>query len=58
MGKSIQQSLGFPIHRLFVSPFLRCIQTAAEFVISLSAVNNVHRSAISDDIPDGPSNVK
>ncbi|CAJ2669931.1 unnamed protein product [Trifolium pratense] len=58
MGRSIQQSLGFPIHRLFVSPFLRCIQTAAEFVISLSAVNNVHGSIISDDIPDDPSNVK
>ncbi|GAU48251.1 hypothetical protein TSUD_174890 [Trifolium subterraneum] len=57
-GKSIQQSLGFPIHQLFVSPFLRCIQTAAEFVISLSAVNDVRENVPSDNILVDPSNVK
>jgi phosphohistidine phosphatase SixA len=58
MGKSIQQSFGFPIHRLFVSPFLRCIQTAAEFVTSLSTINDVRENVIKDDIPDDPSSVK
>ncbi|KAK2360327.1 Phosphoglycerate mutase family protein [Trifolium repens] len=58
MGKSIQQNLGFPIQRLFVSPFLRCIQTATEFVISLTFANDVRENIISDDIPNDLSNVK
>ncbi|KAI5430448.1 hypothetical protein KIW84_034869, partial [Lathyrus oleraceus] len=39
-GQGIRKNLGFPIHRLFVSPFLRCVQTAAEIVIALSTVND------------------
>ncbi|CAN7056550.1 unnamed protein product [Brassica rapa subsp. trilocularis] len=36
-GQRIRSQIGFPIHRVFVSPFLRCIQTAAEVVAALSA---------------------
>lgn len=58
IGQSIRQSLGLPIHRLIVSPFLRCIQTAAELVIALSAVNDVRESDISDNVLIDPSKVK
>ncbi|KAJ0246581.1 Phosphoglycerate mutase family protein [Hirschfeldia incana] len=38
-GQSILSQTGFPIHRIFVSPFLRCVQTASKVVgaFSLSA---------------------
>ncbi|CAJ1779755.1 unnamed protein product [Sphenostylis stenocarpa] len=36
-GRRLRDSLGFPIRRVFVSPFLRCVQTAVELVASLSA---------------------
>lgn len=36
-GKKLR-SVGFPIHRVIVSPFLRCLQTAAEVVRALCAV--------------------
>ncbi|MED6184493.1 hypothetical protein PIB30_047944 [Stylosanthes scabra] len=35
-GRSLRQSLGYPIHRVFVSPFLRCIQTASQVIAALS----------------------
>jgi hypothetical protein len=38
-GQRIRSQLGVPIHRVFVSPFLRCIQTASEVVAALSAVD-------------------
>ncbi|KAK7395574.1 hypothetical protein VNO78_16136 [Psophocarpus tetragonolobus] len=38
-GRRLRRSLGFPIGRIFVSPFLRCVQTAVEVVASLSAIN-------------------
>ncbi|KAL3814986.1 hypothetical protein ACJIZ3_016254 [Penstemon smallii] len=38
-GRKIRNHIGFPIHRVFVSPFLRCLQTAAEVVAALSAVS-------------------
>ncbi|KAL1818677.1 hypothetical protein ACET3Z_013546 [Daucus carota] len=28
-GRKLRENLGFPIHRIFASPFLRCLQTAA-----------------------------
>lgn len=37
IGKKLR-SVGFPIHRVIVSPFLRCLQTAAEVVRALCAV--------------------
>ncbi|GAB4861957.1 hypothetical protein Ancab_037212 [Ancistrocladus abbreviatus] len=33
------KKLSFPIHRVFVSPFLRCVQTASEVVAALCAVD-------------------
>ncbi|CAN8254129.1 unnamed protein product [Cochlearia groenlandica] len=38
-GQKIRSQIEFPIHRVFVSPFLRCIQTASEVVAALSSVN-------------------
>ncbi|XP_076948723.1 uncharacterized protein LOC143621082 [Bidens hawaiensis] len=39
-GKKFNKSLGFPIHRVFVSPFLRCLQTASEVIHALCAVDD------------------
>ncbi|KAG8363428.1 hypothetical protein BUALT_Bualt19G0021600 [Buddleja alternifolia] len=39
-GEKLRKQLGFPIHRVFVSPFLRCLQTAAEVLAALCAVAN------------------
>ncbi|KAF8081374.1 hypothetical protein N665_0890s0012 [Sinapis alba] len=49
-GQRIRSQVGFPIHRVIVSPFLRCIQTAAEVVAALSAVNLDHNAMSSEDI--------
>ncbi|XP_021748885.1 uncharacterized protein LOC110714641 [Chenopodium quinoa] len=35
VGTEFRTRIGFPIHRVFVSPFLRCIQTASEVVSAL-----------------------
>ncbi|KAG2260955.1 hypothetical protein Bca52824_080249 [Brassica carinata] len=35
-GQRIRYQTGFPIHRVFVSPFLRCVQTASKVVAALS----------------------
>lgn len=50
-GLKLRTHLGFPIHRVFVSPFLRCVQTASEVVSALCAL---------DDNPNAidPSKVK
>ncbi|KAH6767498.1 Phosphoglycerate mutase family protein [Perilla frutescens var. hirtella] len=50
-GDKLRKQLGFPIHRVFVSPFLRCLQTAAGVVSALSAVDKK-----SDDPYDLASN--
>ncbi|CAH8392100.1 unnamed protein product [Eruca vesicaria subsp. sativa] len=50
-GQRIRSQVGFPIHRVIVSPFLRCIQTAAEVVAALSAVNLDHNAMSSKDVP-------
>ncbi|KAK4416054.1 hypothetical protein Salat_2712800 [Sesamum alatum] len=50
-GEKFRKQLGFPIHRVFVSPFLRCLETAAEVVSALCAVANT-----SDDPNDLTSN--
>ncbi|KAJ6940164.1 hypothetical protein NC651_006333 [Populus alba x Populus x berolinensis] len=39
-GRKLKTDLGFPIHRVFVSPFLRCIQTASEVVSALCSVGD------------------
>lgn len=50
-GDKLRKQLPFPIHRVFVSPFLRCLQTAAEAVSALCAVDKK-----SDDPYDLSSN--
>lgn len=47
-GRELRRQLGFPIHRIFVSPFLRCVQTASEVVSALCAT-------VDDDKPTGGS---
>ncbi|CDY72568.1 BnaAnng41510D, partial [Brassica napus] len=48
-GQRIRSQI--PIHRVFVSPFLRCIQTASEVVSALSAVNVDPNAMSSKDVP-------
>ncbi|CAG7866059.1 unnamed protein product [Brassica rapa] len=43
-GQRIGSQTGFPIHRIFVSPFLRCIQTASQVVAALSSLPNAMSS--------------
>ncbi|KAJ4884955.1 Phosphoglycerate mutase family protein [Raphanus sativus] len=45
-GHRISSQVAFPIHRVFVSPFLRCIQTAVEVVAALSAVPSTDNSKL------------
>lgn len=62
-GQKIRSSIDFPIHRVFVSPFHRCVQTAAEVVRALcdvadhSGESNV-LSSNSDSVIIDPSKVK
>lgn len=60
-GKRLRDS-GYPIHRVVVSPFLRCLQTAAEVVRALCCVVDDHQLLLSmetsgDAVLD-PSRVK
>lgn len=57
-GRWFRKSLGFPIHRVFVSPFLRCVQTASEVVTALCAIHDDLDAFVGDAIPIDPSKVK
>ncbi|KAI4370340.1 hypothetical protein MLD38_018703 [Melastoma candidum] len=64
-GRKLRECrVGFPIHRAFVSPFLRCIQTAHEAVVALCAVDgdldgiDELDRACSDGINFDPSKIK
>ncbi|XP_058221691.1 uncharacterized protein LOC131331785 [Rhododendron vialii] len=60
-GLKFRTQLGFPIHRVFVSPFLRCLQTAAEVVSALCAVDDVvvdPDRMTSDGVQIDPSKLK
>lgn len=39
-GKKLITQLGYPIHRVFTSPFLRCVETASGVVSGLYADNH------------------
>ncbi|KAM7275206.1 hypothetical protein ACFE04_017072 [Oxalis oulophora] len=56
-GQKLKTRLGFPIHRVFVSPFLRCVQTAREVVSGLSAVGDDVSTGLADGSIDS-SNFK
>uniref|UniRef100_A0A5B6ZQ50 Phosphoglycerate mutase family protein n=1 Tax=Davidia involucrata TaxID=16924 RepID=A0A5B6ZQ50_DAVIN len=58
-GRKLRTHLGFPIHRVFVSPFLRCIQTASEVAFALCAVDNDPNNMTSDGVKKmDPSKLK
>lgn len=58
-GKKFNNSLGFPIHRVVVSPFLRCIQTASEVIHALCAVDDcVTHMSSADGVSIDPSKLK
>ncbi|XVF22808.1 hypothetical protein REPUB_Repub12eG0202800 [Reevesia pubescens] len=58
-GRAFRTHLPFPIHRVFVSPFLRCVQTASEVVTALCAVDdNPNAKSSTDVVSIDPSKVK
>ncbi|KAJ6879061.1 hypothetical protein NC652_032576 [Populus alba x Populus x berolinensis] len=57
-GRKLKTNLGFPIHRVFVSPFLRCIQTASAVVSALCAVNDGPDIVSSHGVAIDPSKLK
>ncbi|GMI66951.1 hypothetical protein like AT3G60440 [Hibiscus trionum] len=58
-GRAFRTLLPFPIHRVFVSPFLRCVQTASEVVAALCADDDVPKAKSSRDVVSiDPSKVK
>ncbi|KAK9076491.1 hypothetical protein SSX86_004825 [Deinandra increscens subsp. villosa] len=58
-GKKFISNLGFPIHRVYVSPFLRCLQTASEVIHALCAVDDcVTRMSSADGVSIDPSKLK
>lgn len=58
MGGGIEQSLKYPIHRVFVSPFLRCVQTAVELIGAFSTINGGVETFIGEDNLFATSKVK
>ncbi|KAF9598889.1 hypothetical protein IFM89_032743 [Coptis chinensis] len=40
IGKQFKDNLSVPIHRVIVSPFLRCVQTASQIVSALCTVDD------------------
>lgn len=57
-ARKFRNLFGYPIHRVFVSPFLRCIQTAKEAVIALSAIHDNPEALTGDSLPIDPSKLK
>ncbi|KAG6434481.1 hypothetical protein SASPL_106118 [Salvia splendens] len=52
-GDKINKHLSFPIHRVFVSPFLRCLQTASGVASALCADDPIDPSKIKVSIEYG-----
>uniref|UniRef100_A0A7N1A0W6 Phosphoglycerate mutase family protein n=1 Tax=Kalanchoe fedtschenkoi TaxID=63787 RepID=A0A7N1A0W6_KALFE len=57
-GRKIRAKSDFLISRVFVSPFLRCVQTAAEVVTALCAKEEDPTAISSDGVDVDPSKVK
>ncbi|XXG66548.1 hypothetical protein AAC387_Pa06g0098 [Persea americana] len=57
-GKKLRKNLGFKIDRVFVSPFLRCIQTAYEAISALCAQGDYDLMETSENAIIDPSTVK
>ncbi|XP_054780569.1 uncharacterized protein LOC129288170 isoform X2 [Prosopis cineraria] len=49
-GRKFRRFLGYPIYRVFVSPFLRCVQTASEVVSSLCILHDDPSILTGDDV--------
>ncbi|CAH9108408.1 unnamed protein product [Cuscuta epithymum] len=51
VGNRLRPDLGSPIHRVFVSPFLRCLQTASEVIraLSITSGSTTDPNAVSSD---------
>ncbi|KAL9670999.1 hypothetical protein QQ045_008562 [Rhodiola kirilowii] len=57
-GRKIRAKADFPISRVFVSPFLRCVQTAAEVVTALCAKEEDPTAISSEGVAVDSSKVK
>ncbi|XVF73491.1 hypothetical protein PTKIN_Ptkin12aG0205500 [Pterospermum kingtungense] len=58
-GRTLRTLLPFPIHRVFVSPFLRCVETASEVVAALCTADDIPNAKSSaDGVSIDPSKVK
>lgn len=57
-ARKFRNLFNYPLHRVFVSPFLRCIQTAKEAVIALSALNDNPEALTGDSLAIDPSKLK
>ncbi|EEF50287.1 conserved hypothetical protein [Ricinus communis] len=57
-GRNLKSRLAFPIHRVFVSPFFRCVQTASQAVSALCALEDGPDVTAGDGIAIDPSKVK
>lgn len=57
-GKKLRKNPGFKIDRVFVSPFLRCIQTANEVITALCADGDSDLLETSENAIIDPSGVK
>ncbi|ESW06501.1 hypothetical protein PHAVU_010G053300 [Phaseolus vulgaris] len=59
-GRELRKKLPFTLNRVFVSPFHRCVQTAAEVVAALSAVSDEEdpSNLTGDGVPIDPSKIK
>ncbi|KAK3019680.1 hypothetical protein RJ639_004155 [Escallonia herrerae] len=58
-ARKLRNHLDFPIHRIFVSPFLRCLQTAYEAVSALCAVDDdPNHMSSADGVTIDPSKLK
>lgn len=50
-GQKLHDNLDFPIHRVFVSPFYRCLQTAAQAIAALTNQNNSSSLKVHHETP-------
>ncbi|PON60888.1 Histidine phosphatase, partial [Parasponia andersonii] len=57
-GRKFRNNLGFPIHRVFVSPFVRCVQTAGAVISGLFAVADDPNPVTGGSVPIDASKVK
>ncbi|XP_043693896.1 uncharacterized protein LOC122644583 [Telopea speciosissima] len=57
-GRTLREKLGFPIHRVFTSPFTRCLQTTNEAVSALCAIHDDGSQVTGDNIEIDPSKLK